>query len=57
MCIRDRVRTFNCGVGMVLVVSEKDAEQTLQALKENNTDAWQLGHIESSSGAATVRFE
>jgi phosphoribosylaminoimidazole (AIR) synthetase len=39
------------------VVSEKDAEQTLQALKENNTDAWQLGHIESSSGAATVRFE
>jgi phosphoribosylformylglycinamidine cyclo-ligase len=50
-------RTFNCGVGMVVVVSEKDAEQTLQALKENNTDAWQLGHIESSSGAATVRFE
>ncbi len=50
-------RTFNCGVGMVVVVSEKDAEHTLQTLKENNTEAWQLGHIESSSGAAAVRFE
>ena len=50
-------RTFNCGIGMVVVVSEKDAENTLQILKENNTEAWQLGHIESSSGTAAVRFE
>ena len=50
-------RTFNCGIGMVVVVSEKDAEHILQTLKENNTEAWRLGHIESSSGAAEVRFE
>jgi len=50
-------RTFNCGIGMVVVVSEKDAEHILQTLKENNTKAWLLGHIESSSGTAAVRFE
>jgi phosphoribosylformylglycinamidine cyclo-ligase len=50
-------RTFNCGIGMVVVVSEKDAEHILQTLKENNTEAWLLGHIESSSGTAAVRFE
>lgn len=50
-------RTFNCGIGMVIVAPEKDAESILQILEDNATKAWQLGHIESSSGAPVVRFE
>lgn len=50
-------RTFNCGVGMVVVVSEDDAEPTLQTLNVNGITAWQLGQVEPASGKATVRFE
>ena len=50
-------RTFNCGIGMVIVAPESDAEAILQALEDNGTEAWRLGYIESSSGAAAVRFE
>ena len=50
-------RTFNCGVGMVAVVTENDSESILQTLKNNGAEAWRLGSIESASGDATVRFE
>ena len=50
-------RTFNCGVGMVVVVSEDDAKPTLHALTDNGITAWQLGQIEPASGKASVRFE
>jgi len=50
-------RTFNCGIGMVVVAPENDADSILQILEDNGSLAWRLGHIESSSGAATVRFE
>ena len=39
-------RTFNCGVGMVLVVDEKDVDASLALLKEAGENAWLLGHIE-----------
>lgn len=54
---REMYRTFNCGVGMVVVVSEDDAEPTLLALNDNGITAWQLGQIEPASGKAAVRFE
>ena len=50
-------RTFNCGIGMVVVAPENHADSILQILEDNGSLAWRLGHIESSSGAATVRFE
>jgi phosphoribosylformylglycinamidine cyclo-ligase len=43
----EMLRTFNCGVGMVVCVSEKDAESTLQTLSEMGETAWRLGQIES----------
>ena len=49
-------RTFNCGIGMVVVVAENDAGSILQMLKENGTVAWKLGQIEASSGAPAVSF-
>ena len=43
-------RTFNCGVGMVLVVSEEDQEQTLSALAKAGESPWVIGHIKQNSG-------
>ncbi|MCQ2421118.1 MAG: phosphoribosylformylglycinamidine cyclo-ligase [Clostridia bacterium] len=51
VCERDMFNTFNMGVGMSIVVSEKDAERALQILRENGEDAYILGElIESEEG-------
>ncbi len=50
-------RTFNCGIGMVVVAAEDDAAAILQMLADSGTTAWQLGRIDSSSGAPAVIFE
>jgi len=38
-------RTFNCGVGMVVIVDAKDAEETIQVLNNQGETAWQIGQI------------
>ncbi|MFO7549820.1 MAG: phosphoribosylformylglycinamidine cyclo-ligase [Haliea sp.] len=38
-------RTFNCGVGMVLCVSEESAAPALRALADSGLLAWRLGHV------------
>ena len=40
-------RTFNCGVGMVLVTRADDAEAIITSLKQSGENAWLLGSIES----------
>jgi phosphoribosylformylglycinamidine cyclo-ligase len=50
-------RTFNCGVGMVVVASSDEADAIINNLNENGTRAWRLGNIESADGAAFVDFE
>jgi len=49
-------RTFNCGVGLVLVVDEKDVETTLSVLKEQGENAWLLGHLEARSDGEQVEI-
>jgi phosphoribosylformylglycinamidine cyclo-ligase len=39
-------RVFNCGIGMVLIVAEADAESALCALKKSGETVWQIGAIE-----------
>ena len=43
----EMLRTFNCGVGMILCVPQASAEQALQQLRANGENAWQIGQIES----------
>jgi phosphoribosylformylglycinamidine cyclo-ligase len=47
-------RTFNCGIGMVLVVAPGDAERALSILQERGEAAHIIGHIEPHSGEAEV---
>jgi len=47
-------RTFNCGVGMVLVIPEAQLDQALALLEAAGENAWLLGEIRSGDGAAEV---
>ncbi len=38
-------RTFNCGVGMVIVVSDADADQAIRVLVDQGEAAWRIGRI------------
>jgi phosphoribosylformylglycinamidine cyclo-ligase len=38
-------RTFNCGIGMVLVVAKGDAKAALEILNEQGASAYEIGAI------------
>ena len=40
-------RTFNCGVGMVLIADTNDVDAIIKVLQQNGEEAWHLGMIES----------
>ena len=48
----EMLRTFNCGVGMVLVVAAEDTQATLNTLAELGEQAWVLGDITATQGVA-----
>ena len=50
-------RTFNCGIGMVIVVNEEDADTAIEVLNKAGESAFKLGEITSSNGAADVIIE
>ena len=47
-------RTFNCGVGMIVVVSPDDAEAALATLAASGERAWRMGRI--AGGGNGVRY-
>lgn len=47
-------RTFNCGVGLVLVVAASDVQQALQSLQQKGEHAWVIGEIVELSGEPAV---
>ncbi len=50
----EMVRTFNCGVGYVIVVSQKHAQHTIDFLSQNGETAWRIGHIVTRKHDAVV---
>lgn len=48
-------RTFNCGVGMVIVVDTADAARTVSALNAAGEKAWKIGTVESGGGPVVYR--
>jgi len=47
-------KTFNCGIGMIIVVNDQDAKETLNLLESCNEAAWKIGTIREGSGG--VKF-
>ncbi len=47
-------RAFNCGVGMIAVVAEPDAQAAIESLSASGERAWRLGRIAAGSGG--VRY-
>lgn len=47
-------RTFNCGVGMVIVVDSNDADRALALLSQSGEKPFVMGHIEASDGGDPV---
>lgn len=47
-------RTFNCGVGMVVVVANGDVDAALSDLSASGETAWQIGQI--AAGAGEVNY-
>lgn len=53
----EMLRTFNCGLGMILCVAAGDAEQAIDILSSNNESASIIGEIVSKAeGEASVSF-
>lgn len=47
-------RTFNCGVGFVIVVPEQQADKAIEILNDNGEQAWQLGEMVKREADAVV---
>lgn len=50
IAIDEMRRTFNCGVGMVVVVDAVAADATIKVLLERGETAWRLGTIRDGAG-------
>ena len=50
-------RTFNCGVGMLLVVAREASRTVVDALRASGEDAWVAGRIEPGEDAPEARIE
>jgi phosphoribosylformylglycinamidine cyclo-ligase len=45
-------RTFNCGIGMVMVVAKGDVKETLDVLAANGAEAFEVGSIVARGNGA-----
>jgi len=52
----EMLRTFNCGVGLVLCMAAADAKRACRRLTDAGERAWVIGHIEASDRAPEVVF-
>src|SRR5208337_3818400 len=53
----EMLRTFNCGIGMVAVVSQQGAEEAVAALRAAGETPVRLGKVVAASGEARVLTE
>lgn len=48
-------RTFNCGVGMIVVVAAADVNAALESLDASGENAWQIGEVLAGDGSVDYR--
>ena len=54
---REMHRTFNCGVGMVLVTAENDVDTAIEILQSKGEQAWRMGTIKEAGGGQRIRLK
>jgi len=52
--MQEMYRTFNCGIGMAIVVAESDAQMALEHLSAQGETACIIGHVEQGNGTPGV---
>ena len=53
----EMLRTFNCGIGMIVIVSAKDSDAVMQAFTRSGEKVVALGHVGKSSGDERVVYD
>ncbi|MFO1249201.1 MAG: phosphoribosylformylglycinamidine cyclo-ligase [Alphaproteobacteria bacterium] len=51
---REMLRTFNCGIGMVAVADEKDADAVIAAFQQHGDHAVRIGKLVSNEGGSAA---
>ncbi len=54
---REMLRTFNCGIGMIVVVPEASADATTRILSEAGETVSRLGRLIKGNGEPAVRYK
>ncbi|WWC71069.1 phosphoribosylamine-glycine ligase [Kwoniella pini CBS 10737] len=54
---KEMVRTFNCGVGMIIVVDQNKVNDALNSLKENGEEGWVIGKVIEGKGVQYIGLE
>ena len=54
---QEMYRTFNCGIGMVIVVDPTAVQATLKHFESSGLAAWQIGHIAEGDGEPVVHIQ
>ena len=54
---KEMLRTFNCGVGMVLAIPSNESEQAIKHLNDGGETAWCIGEIINAPGGGSEALE
>lgn len=53
----EMLRTFNCGVGMIVCVARENSEKALSILQQAGENAWLIGSVEHSQQQSTAQVQ
>lgn len=56
IAVPEMLRTFNCGIGLIAVVSEKTSGHVIEAFQQGGDKAMRLGHLIPGEGEAKVVY-
>ncbi|RQW83433.1 MAG: phosphoribosylformylglycinamidine cyclo-ligase, partial [Methylococcus sp.] len=52
----EMLKTFNCGIGMIVCVAAEDEARAIAALQDAGETVWTLGDVVANEGAPAVTY-